>query len=133
MRGKENQVAADIVDPAVHIHNTLGSGLLESVYERVLACELRKRSHYVETQFSIPLVYDGHRIDEACRADMLIDNCVLVELKSIETLAAVHKKQLLTYLKLADMRLGLLLNFGAPRMKDGIVRMVNGLLENRQP
>ena len=133
MNGNENQVATDIVDAAVHIHSTLGPGLLESVYERVLAYELRKRAHRVDTQVAVPITYDGHQIDEAFRADLLVDDCVLVELKSIENLAPVHKKQLLTYMKLAHKRLGLLLNFGAPRMKDGIVRLVNGLPDTQSP
>ncbi|MBC8519607.1 MAG: GxxExxY protein [Gammaproteobacteria bacterium] len=124
---KEDSVATSIVDTAYHIHNNLGPGLLESVYERVLAYELRKRGHTLETQVAVPLFYDGHTIDEAFKADMIIDDCVIVELKSLETLQLVHSKQLLTYLRLANKKLGLLINFGAPLIKQGIQRVANGL------
>jgi len=123
----ENEVAKSVVDAAFHIHSSLGPGLLESVYERVLAYELRKRKHIVETQVAIPLIYDGHTIDEAYRADIIVDNSIIIELKPLENLQPVHSKQLLTYLKLADKKLGLLINFGAPLIKQGIERVANGL------
>jgi GxxExxY protein len=104
----------------------LGPGLLESVYESVLAHELRKRGFTIERQVSIPIVYDAIKFDEGYRADLLVHNAVIVELKSVEKILPVHKKQLLTYLKLADKELGLLLNFGENLMKDGIHRVVNG-------
>ena len=129
MTERENPIATDVVDAAVHIHQTLGPGLFESVYTRVLAYELRKRKHRVETEVPIPIVYDGHVINDAFRADLIVEDCVILELKSVDHISPVHRKQLLTYLKLADKRLGLLLNFGAARMKDGVVRLVNGLPE----
>ena len=107
----------------------LGPGLLESVYHVVLAHELAKRGLRVEKEVPIPIVWDGVRMDVGFRADLIVEGLVLLELKSIETIAPVHKKQLLTYLRLADLRLGLLLNFGAALMKDGIHRVVNGLEE----
>lgn len=111
----------------MRIHQKLGPGLLESVYQRILAYELRKAGLKVETEKSIPVRWDGHVIDESCRADMVVDECVLVELKSVEKVEKVHQKQTLTYLKLAELQLGLLVNFGAPLLKDGIHRIVNGL------
>lgn len=123
----EDEVAKSIVDAAFQIHTSLGPGLLESVYERVLAYELRKRKHTVETQVAIPLIYDGHTIDEAFRADIVVDDLIIIELKSIEHLQPVHGKQLLTYLRLANKKLGLLINFGAPLIKQGIERVANGL------
>ena len=123
----ENQIAKQIVDAAYHIHTRLGPGLLESVYEVVLAHELRKRGLTVRRQVSVPVVFDGLRFDEGFRADLVVNDKVVVELKSVETVAPVHKKQVLTYLKLMDKRLGLLVNFGAALIKDGISRVVNRL------
>ena len=125
----ENQIAKEIVDAAYKIHTTLGPGLLESVYEAVMAHDLKTRNLNVERQKSIPVVYEDVRLDEGFRADLLVEDKVIVELKSVETIAPVHKKQLLTYLRLADKRLGLLINFGVARIKDGITRVVNGLPE----
>jgi GxxExxY protein len=101
--------------------------LFESVYEVVLAYELIKRGLQVERQVTIPIEYEGIKFDEGFRADVIVENKVLVELKSIESLGNVHKKQVLTYLKLTNMKLGLLINFGEALIKDGIVRIVNGL------
>jgi GxxExxY protein len=123
----ENEVAKIVVDAAFKVHTALGPGLLESVYEAVLAHELGARGLRVHRQVPIPIEYDGIRFDEAFRADLLVDDLVIVELKSIEVVRPVHKKQLLTYLRLSRRRLGLLLNFGAPLIKDGITRVVNGL------
>ena len=123
----ENQIAKQIVDAAYHIHTRLGPGLLESVYEVVLAHELRKRGLVVRRQVSVPVFFDGLRFDEGFRADLVVDDQVVVELKSVETVAPVHKKQLLTYLRLMDKRLGLLVNFGEALIKDGISRVVNRL------
>ena len=123
----ENQVAQQIVDTAYHIHVKLGPGLLESVYEIVLAHELKKRGLFVERQKPIPIHYEEIAFEEGFRADLLVANLVIVELKSVETVIPVHKKQLLTYLRLADKRLGLLINFGSALFKDGIFRVVNGL------
>jgi GxxExxY protein len=125
----ENQIAKEVVDAAVKIHSELGPGLLESVYDVVLASELDRRGLRVERQVPIPIEYQGLRIDEGFRADIIVDGKVILELKSVEQLAKVHHKQLFTYLKLADKRLGLLLNFGAELMKDGIKRIANGMEE----
>jgi len=123
----ENQVAKQIVDTAYNIHVKLGPGLLESVYEVVLANELKKRGLFVERQKPIPIHYEEITFEEGFRADLIVANLVIVELKSVETVIPVHKKQLLTYLRLADKRLGLLINFGSALFKDGIFRIVNGL------
>ena len=126
---KENKIAKLVVDAAYHVHTTLGPGLLESVYEVVLAHEIEKRGLALKRQVSIPIQHDGLVFDEGFRADMVVEDSVILELKSIESVAPVHKKQLLTYLRLADKRLGLLLNFGAPLIKKGIFRIVNKLEE----
>ncbi len=123
----ENEIARQIVDAAYHVHCELGSGLLETVYEVVLARELGKRGLQVERQKPIPIAYDGAVFDEGFRADLLVEGKVIVELKSVQQLHAAHKKQVLTYLRLADKRLGLLINFGAALIRDGIKRVVNGL------
>ncbi len=124
-----NEVSGRIVDAAIRIHQTLGPGLLESVYARVLEHELRKRGHAVEREVPVPVIWDGMVLDSAFRADVLVDNLVLVELKSVEQNAPIHRKQLLTHLKLTKLKLGLLINFGQPLLKDGIFRIVNGLPE----
>ena len=126
----ENAIAREIVDAAFRIHTALGPGLLESVYDAVLAFELGRRRVRVTRQQPIPVVYENIRIDNGFRADLVVDDKVIVEVKSAELLAPVHKKQLLTYLRLADKRLGLLINFHVPLIKDGITRIVNGLEED---
>ena len=123
----ENAIATEIVDAAFGIHTTLGPGLLESVYQTVLAYELGRRGLHAVSQQAIPVVYENVRIDTGFRADLVVEDMVIVEIKSVESLAPVHKKQLLTYLRLADKRLGLLINFHVPLIKDGITRIVNGL------
>lgn len=123
----ENQIAKIIVDAAYRIHVKLGPGLLESVYESVLAYELRKRGLHAVRQKPIPLVYDDIHFDEGFRADLIANDLVLVEIKSVEAIHPVHVKQLVTYLRLADRRLGLLINFGEALIKDGIKRIVNNL------
>lgn len=125
----ENDIAKQIVDAAYKIHTTLGPGLLESVYETVLAYELTKRGLDVIRRAAIPVSYEQINFDEGFRADLVVEDKVIVELKSVERLAPVHKKQLLTYLRLADKRLGLLINFGEALIKDGITRIVNRLAE----
>ncbi len=122
-----NEVSGLIVDTAVQIHMRLGPGLLESVYERILAYELTQRGLNVEQQVPVPIVYRSLRFEEGFRADLIVEKSVIVELKSVEKLSPVHGKQLLTYLKLMDYRLGLLINFGAPLLKDGIKRIANNL------
>lgn len=125
----ENEITGDIVDASYKVHTTLGPGLLESVYEAVLAHELNRRGHRVERQVPIGFRYDDLDFDIGFRADLLVDGLVIIELKSVEQLLPVHKKQLLTYIRLANKRVGLLLNFGAHRIKDGITRLVNDLPE----
>ena len=100
--------------------------MLESAYEQCLFYELGKRDIPAIAQLALPIVYDGHKIDAGYRIDLLVDDCVILELKAIESLLPIHEAQLLTYLKLADKRLGLLINFNVPRLKDGIRRMMNG-------
>jgi GxxExxY protein len=125
----ENEIAREIVDAAFHIHKALGPGLLETVYEVILARELEKRGLRVVRQQPVPIVFGDLKFDEGFRADLVVEGKVIVELKSVEQIAPVHKKQLLTYLRLADKRLGLLINFGSAVIKDGISRIVNGLDE----
>jgi GxxExxY protein len=125
----ENEIARQIVDAAYKIHTKFGPGLLESAYEALLVYELRKRGLRVETQKPIPIIYEGVTLEVGFRADMIVEDKVIVELKSVEEIAPVHKKQLLTYLRLADKRLGLLINFGEKLIKEGITRVVNGLVE----
>ncbi|XHR28043.1 MAG: GxxExxY protein [Chthoniobacteraceae bacterium] len=125
----ENEIAQIAVDAAFHIHQELGPGLLESVYEVVLARALEKRGLAVVRQKPVPIFYDGVKFDEGFRADMVVQNKLLIELKSVETIAPVHKKQLLTYLRLSGTRLGLLINFGSSVIRNGIFRVVNGLDE----
>ncbi len=122
----ENEVGKIIVDCAFQVHTKLGPGLLESVYEIALAHELKNRGLIVERQVPIPVVYDGIQFDEGFRADLIVAGLVIIELKSVEVIHPVHKKQLLTYLRLADKRLGYLINFGAELIKDGISRVSNG-------
>ena len=124
---KENDISGDIIDAAYKVHTRLGPGLLESVYEAVLAHELATRGHRVERQVPIAVRYDDLVFDVGFRADLLVDGLVIVELKSVEHVLPVHKKQVLTYIRLANKRLGLLLNFGANRIKDGVTRLVNEL------
>jgi len=125
----ENEVAKIVVDVAFHIHKQLGPGLLESVYEAIMIIELRKRGIQVENQVPVPVKWDGQTLELGFRADLLVEDCLIVELKSVEQVIPVHKKQLLTHLRLAERRLGLLINFNVELIKDGISRVVNGLPE----
>ena len=127
MQTTENEIAREIVDAALLLHKRLGPGLLESVYEVVLAHELKRRGLEVQRQMVIPIEYEGIKFDEGFRADLMVAGKVIVELKSVETVLPVHKKQVLTYLRLSDKKLGLLINFGAVLIKDGISRIVNNL------
>ena len=126
----ENEIGKEVVDAAIAVHRELGPGLLESVYEAVLADELAERGLSVARQVLVPIFYKGKQIDDGYRADIVVEGRVVLELKSIEGLKDVHQKQLLTYLKLSGMKLGFLLNFGEAVMKKGIVRIVNGLPED---
>ena len=125
----ENEVATQIVDVAFKIHTAYGPGLLESVYETIMAYELGKRGLQVRRQQPIPVIHETVRMEVGFRADLIVENKVVVEVKSIETIAPVHKKQLLTYLRLTDKRLGLLINFNVELIKYGIARVVNRLEE----
>ncbi len=124
----ENEIAKIVVDAAYKIHTTLGPGLLESAYQAILAYELRNRGLKIETEIMMPVNYEGLSLDIGYRADIIVEDAVIIELKSVEQVADVHKKQLLTYLKVSDKRLGLLINFGAPLIKQGITRIINGNL-----
>lgn len=128
-----NEITRQIVDAAYRLHTALGPGLLETVYEVTLAHELQKRGLRVRRQVPIPIEYDGLRFDEGFRADLLVEDLVLVELKSLEKNLPVHAKQLRTHLVLARLQLGLVLNFGLELMKHGITRIVNGLPEAPKP
>lgn len=120
-----NRISGGVVDEAVRIHIDPGPGLMESVYEVVLAKKLADRGLKVIRQRPVPITYEGHTFEEAFRLDLLVEDQVVVELKSVEELAPVHFKQVLTYLRLLDLRVGLLINFGAPVLKEGIHRIVN--------
>ena len=119
------EVSAIVVDAAFHLHRDLGPGLLESVYEAVLARMLERRGLRVERQKAVAFDFDGMHFDEGLRVDLLVEGCLVVELKSVETLAPVHPKQLLTYLRLLNLPIGLLINFGAATFKEGAKRVVN--------
>ena len=125
----ENEIAKVIVDVAYHVHRTLGPGLLESAYQAIMAYELQKRGLHVEQQVPVPVVWETVQVDIGYRIDLLVSDAVIVELKSVEQAAPVHKKQLLTHLRLAAKRLGLLINFGESLIKNGISRVVNGLTD----
>jgi len=121
----ENEIAKIVVDLCLKIHKTLGPGLLESVYEEVLVYELKKLG--LMRQTGIPIIYESVRLDIGFKADVIIENKVILELKSVENILPVHKKQLLTYLKLTNMKLGLLINFNENMIKNGITRIANGM------
>jgi len=123
----ENDISFEIRGAAFKVHTNLGPGLLESVYELALAHELRKMGHDVECQVGLPFVYDDIKLETGYRIDLLVDDLVIVEIKSVDALADVHHKQLLTYLKLSGKKLGLLINFNVSSIKDSIVRIVNNL------
>jgi len=125
----ENEIGTVVVDAAIQVHRALGPGLLESVYEIVLAHELQKRGLQVKRQMVVPIVYQGMRFDEGFKADIVVNGKVVLELKSVEHVSPAHKKQIQTYLRLMDCKLGYLLNFGEALMKNGITRAVNGLEE----
>jgi len=120
-------VATQIVDAAVKVHRSLGPGLLESAYQHCLTYELHKRGLQVECEVLLPVVYDGQQINAGYRIDMLVENCIIIENKTVEKLLPIHQAQLLTYLKLRDCRVGFLLNWKVTLMKRGIKRMVNKL------
>lgn len=123
----ENEIARIVVDTSLMVHRELGPGLLESVYEEVLAYELENRGLTVERQRGVEVEWDGHNLGNGFIADIVVDAKVIIELKSVQKLEPVHFKQLLTYLKLTEMKLGLLINFNETLIKNGIKRVVNGL------
>ena len=123
----ENEVAKQIVEAAYRIHTSLGPGLLESAYAAVLAYELEKPGLRTVRQQVVPIIYQSARIETGFRADLIVEDKVIVEIKSVEAVAAGHKKQLLTHLRLADKRLGLLINFNVALIQDGITRIANGI------
>jgi len=125
----ENEIAKQIVDAAYKIHTTLGPGLFESVYEAVMAQELSKRGLQFVRQQPLPVVWENLHLEAGFRADLIVENKVIVEIKSVDAIAPVHRKQLLTYLRLANKRLGILINFDVDLIKDGIARVVNGLTQ----
>ena len=125
----ENEIGDLLINCAIEVHRGIGPGLYESVYESILAHRLRQHELKVERQVQVPLEYDGIVFEEGFRADLIIDKKVIVELKCIDTVGLVHRKQLLTYLKLTGNRLGFLLNFNESLLKNGIVRVVNNLKE----
>ncbi len=125
----ENEIAKIIVDCSYKVHKEFGPGLLENVYQAALAYELTKRGLKVDTERGIPVEYDGGRLNVGFRADIVVENKAIIECKSVDALAPIHWKILLTYLRLSDMRLGLLINFNVELIKDGIRRVVNNLKE----
>ena len=125
----ENEIGKIVVDAAIKVHMALGPGLLESVYEIILAHALSKRGLHVDRQVPVSIEYDGIKFDEGFRADMIVENKVILELKSVEKVIPAHKKQIQTYLRLTGHKLGYLLNFGEALMKHGITRAVNNLEE----
>ena len=125
----ENEIGKIVIDASIKLHKELGCGLLETVYEVILARELERQKLKVQRQVIVPIEYDGIKFNEAFRADIIVENIVILELKSVESVTKAHKKQLLTYLRLTGMKLVFLLNFGEAFMKDGITRIVNGLEE----
>jgi GxxExxY protein len=126
-------IATDIVDSAFHIHKGLGPGLLESVYQVLLANALERRGLRVRRQMPVDFTFDGVRFREGFKVDLLVEDLVVVELKSVERLAPVHMKQTLTYLRLLDLNLALLINFGAATMKEGLKRIVNNYHPRAEP
>jgi len=129
MELNEDEIGAIIVDTAINLHKNLGPGLLENVYEVILMKLLSRRGLFVQRQVAIPIKYEGEHFDAGFRVDLFINGKVIIELKSVEKIADTHKKQLLTYLKLTNTKLGFILNFGSNLMKNGIIRIVNGLPE----
>ena len=124
----ENQIGRKVVDCAVKLHIATGPGLFESVYETLLSKILEKEGLKAERQVVIPIKFDGQVLVQGFRADLVVEKKVILELKSVEKVCPAHKKQLITYLRLSSLKLGFLLNFGAPTMKEGITRIINGTL-----
>jgi GxxExxY protein len=124
---EENEITRQIIDICYHIHKELGPGLFESVYEEVLYFELTNQGFIVERQKAVPVIWKGRKMDIGFRADLIVNNQVIIELKSVERVPSVYKKQLLTYLRITGIKVGLLINFNETLFKDGIYRIVNNL------
>jgi GxxExxY protein len=124
---EENEITRQIIDICYHIHKELGPGLFESVYEEVLYFELTNQGFIVERQKAVPVIWKGRKMDIGFRADLIVNNQVIIELKSVERVPSVYKKQLLTYLRITGIKVGLLINFNETLFKDGIHRIVNNL------
>jgi len=125
----ENEIGDIIIDTAFNLHNRLGPGLLESVYEIILTNLLTRKGLSVQRQVSIPIEFEGKYFNEGFRVDVFVEGKVIIELKSVEKITGAHKKQLLTYMKLTNTKLGYILNFGSELMKTGIIRVINGEIE----
>ena len=128
-----DSITGIIIDAAMKVHSALGPGLLESAYEACLKYELSKRNLVVESQVILPVFYDGIRIDAGYRIDLLVENEIILELKAVEKIIPIHEAQLLSYLKLSNKQVGLLLNFNVLHLKDGITRVVNGYRRSPRP
>lgn len=126
-------IASDIVDAAYKVHKQFGPGLLESAYQACHAYELRKRGRIVHTELKLPILYDGQEFDEGYRIDELVDNLVIIENKSVDTVHPIHIAQLITYLKLKNCKLGFLINWNVKLIKNGIQRVANGIEERSLP
>ena len=126
-------IAKDIVDASYKVHKEFGPGLLESAYQQCHVYELRKRGRYVLTELKLPIIYDGQQFDDGYRIDELVDNLIIVENKTVESILPIHMAQLITYLKLKDCRLGFLINWNVKLIKNGITRVANGIAEPALP
>jgi GxxExxY protein len=127
----ENEISGIVLDLCMKIHRKLGPGLFESVYESILGYELKKAGLEFQTQVEVPITYDGKTFGKGFRADMIVNNKLLIELKSVEKLSDIYKKQVLTYLRLSELKLGLLINFNEKLLKNGFIRIVNNLEEQK--
>jgi len=126
-------IAKDIVDAAYKVHKEFGPGLLESAYQQCHVYELRKRGRLVLTELKLPIIYDGQQFDDGYRIDELVDNLIIIENKTVESVLPIHMAQLITYLKLKDCRLGFLINWNVKLIKSGIIRVANGIVEPSLP
>ena len=125
---RENEISSKIIGPAIEVHKQLGPGLLESTYEYCLAYELKLLGLDVRQQVALPIIYKEVKLDAGYRIDLIVENTIIVEIKSVEDLAPIHTAQILTYLKLKDLKLGLLINFNSLKVVDGLKRVINGYL-----
>lgn len=123
-----NMLSRAIIGAAIEVHKELGPGLLESIYEACLIAELKRRGYRVKNQVPLPLYYKGEKLDKEFRIDLLVEDLIIIEIKAVEELKDIHEVQLVTYLKLADKKLGLLINFNVPLLRNGIRRKINGYI-----